>query len=271
MELYAVIGNPVRHSRSPQIHLHFAKLTRQLLQYEMIEAPVDGFEKAAKRFIGQGGCGLNVTIPFKLAAYALASENTLRAKLAGAVNTLSFRAGVIYGDNTDGIGLLNDIIKNRGFSIARKRVALLGAGGAARGALFPLLQEKPAQLWIINRTAEKARTLAAQFSEYGNISVGYPKQHFDLVINATSASLQKEMPWVDETWFDKNTLAYDMMYGQNALPPFLAFAKKHKAQLANGLGMLVEQAAESFYVWRGIHPPTAPVLEKLRGLYPQTV
>ena len=268
---YAVIGNPIAHSRSPQIHAVFAGLTLQDMRYEAILAPPDGFAAAVRAFIAAGGRGMNVTVPFKLEAYALADTRAPRAEAAGAVNTLAFSAAGIHGDNTDGAGLVADLTRNLGCGIAGKRLLLLGAGGAARGVLLPLLEQQPLSLHLANRTADKARALRDEFfpragacrleaGGFGQLS----GLQFDLVINATAASLAGESPPLPDGLYAAGSLAYDMVYGRET--PFLAAARAQgAARRADGLGMLVEQAAESFFIWRGVRPPTAPVLEQLRG------
>jgi len=219
-----------------------------------------------RSFIEDGGKGANVTVPFKLDAYDMADELTERAQAAGAVNTLVFDGHRIKGDNTDGVGLVNDIVKNAGVSLAGKRILLLGAGGAARGVVLPLLHQHPATLVIANRTPEKAQELAQRFGVHGPIqasSFEALQEKFDVVINATSASLSADLPPISPALFGTGTLAYDMMYGKDATV-FMRFAQEHGAQVRDGLGMLVEQAAEAFHVWRGVRPDTAPVLHALR-------
>lgn len=263
---YVVIGNPVAHSKSPDIHARFAAQTRQSMQYDRLLAPLDGFEQAVRAFIAGGGKGANVTVPFKLDAYALATELTERARAAGAVNTLSFDSGRIAGDNTDGVGLVTDIVRNGGVPLQGKRVLLLGAGGAARGAVLPLLAERPACIVIANRTVDKAEELARRFGADGDVRASdYPglRQSFDIVINATSASLASALPPVPPQVFAAGALAYDMMYAKEPTV-FLRFARGHGAAVRDGLGMLVEQAAEAFHSWRGVRPDTAPVLDELR-------
>jgi len=268
---YVVIGNPIAHSKSPDIHARFAAETAQNVHYARLLAPLNGFTAAVQEFIRQGGKGANVTVPFKLEAYALATTLTPRAQAAGAVNTLKFDRAQILGDNTDGIGLVTDIVRNAGVGLAGKRVLLLGAGGAARGALLPLLQAKPAQLILANRTLAKAQELAQQFAqkfpgEDKIIASGFAdvQGQYDLVINATSASLQADVPPIANSVFGPGTLAYDMMYGKQATV-FMQFASAHGAAVRDGLGMLVEQAAESFFVWRGVRPQTAAVYAALRA------
>jgi shikimate dehydrogenase len=266
---YAVIGNPIAHSKSPLIHAEFARQTGQDLAYSARIAPLDGFEAAVRAFQLDGGRGLNVTVPFKQDAWRLATRRTPRAELAQAVNTLKFDGDEVLGDNTDGAGLVRDVLANLGFAIRGKRVLLMGAGGAARGVILPLLGESPSLLAIANRTPARAHELAQQFAEHGDISSGdYASLagcHFDLVINATSSSLSNKLPPLPEAVFSKGSLAYDMMYGKG-MTPFLQFAQSNGALLlADGLGMLVEQAAESFFLWRGVRPETLPVMSMLKN------
>jgi shikimate dehydrogenase len=264
---YAVIGNPIAHSKSPDIHARFAMLTGQHLVYERLLAPLDGFAATVRQFIAEGGKGANVTVPFKLDAFAMATELTERAQAAGAVNTLSFRDGAIVGDNTDGIGLVTDIVRNAGVALREKKVLLLGAGGAARGVILPMLEHGPARLTIANRTLSKAQELVQQFAARGPVDacafdalIG----SYDVVVNATSASLSAELPPIPPTVFAEQALAYDMMYGRDQTV-FLRFAAQHGAHLRDGLGMLVEQAAEAFLVWRGVRPDTTDVFAALRA------
>ncbi len=266
---YAVIGNPVAHSKSPLIHSEFSRQTRQDVRYEAILAPIDGFSATVADFRQRGGKGLNVTVPFKLEAFGIATRLTGRAEAAQAVNTLVLEGDAILGDNTDGAGLVRDIVANLGFALAGKRVLLIGAGGAARGVIMPLLEREPRMLAIANRTQERACGLQQRFAGFGNIvAIDYTDLHgeqFDLVINATSASPKGELPPLPNGIFSGKSLAYDMMYGSGHTP-FLQFAKMQGlARLADGIGMLVEQAAESFFVWRGIRPETAAVIEMLRS------
>lgn len=264
---YAVIGNPIAHSKSPDIHARFAAQTGQNLSYERLLAPLDGFAHTVRELIRQGGKGANVTVPFKLEAFALATSLSERAQAAGAVNTLSFGAGEIIGDNTDGVGLVTDIVRNAGVAMAGKRVLLLGAGGAARGVILPILDQHPAQLVIANRTVEKAIALASYFAQHGRITAStFDALHepFDIVINATSASLADDLPPIAPTVFGAGAFAYDMMYGKEPTV-FMRFAARHGAIARDGLGMLVEQAAESFHIWRGVRPDTAPVFAELRA------
>jgi len=268
-DLYAVIGNPIAQSKSPLIHATFARQLGEDLRYEAILAPRDGFRAAVAAFRSQGGKGLNVTVPFKLEAFALATLRTERAEQAGAVNTLKFDGENIVGDNTDGAGLIDDICNRLGFTLAGNRVLLMGAGGAARGVLLPLLREHPATVTIANRTVEKAIALVRRFEPFGVIDGGdYARlagRKFDVVINATSASLHGELPPVPAALFAPGALAYDMDYG-SAPTRFLNYAREQDAtRLADGLGMLVAQAAESFLLWRGVRPNVESVIAQLRG------
>ena len=268
--IYAVMGNPVSHSKSPRIHGLFAEQTGQRLQYTAIQVDPGGFEQAVRNFVANGGRGLNVTVPFKTNAWELVDSRTPRAALAGAVNTIEVQAqGVLHGDNTDGVGLVADIVHNQGGSIAAKTVLLLGAGGAARGVLGPLLEQGPAQLVIANRTEDRAIALAQGFAQMGAVSgCGFDDlvgRRFDVVINATSASLQGEVPPLPEQLLAPGAWCYDMMYGATATP-FMQWAERHgAAKISDGLGMLVEQAAESFLLWHKLRPQTAPVIATLRA------
>ncbi|QOJ24456.1 MAG: shikimate dehydrogenase [Gammaproteobacteria bacterium] len=271
LDSYAVIGNPIAHSKSPLIHTAFAQQTSQALQYTAILAPLDGFREAVESFRQQGGKGLNVTVPFKLEAHQLSTRLTERAAIAQAVNTLKFENGEILGDNTDGAGLVHDIENNLGISITAKRILLLGAGGAARGVILPLLQRHPALLAIANRTAQKAEMLQQQFMAFGGIVAGdfmqFSGDNFDVIINATSASLHDALPDIPAGVFAHTALAYDMMYRREPTP-FLDFARQNSAkQIADGIGMLVEQAAESFLLWRGVRPQTKPVIALLKSKF----
>jgi len=268
-DLYAVFGNPIAHSKSPAIHAAFAAATAQDMRYEVRLAAVDAFPAAISAFVAAGGRGANVTVPFKEEAFRLSSRLSERAARAGAVNTLRFSDGEIFGDNTDGAGLVRDIVHNLGFALAGCRILLLGAGGAARGAIAPLLAEQPASLCIANRSAGKARALAAAFADLATIDAGSfgetAGKSFDLVINATSASLSGRALSLPDGLFAPGSLAYDMMYGKGETP-FLALARQQgAARLADGLGMLAEQAAEAFFLWRGVRPATAGVLAELRA------
>ena len=268
---YCVFGNPIAHSKSPLIHAAFALQTGLAMVYERRLAPLDGFALAARTFAAEGGKGANVTVPFKLDACALATVLTPRARAAGAVNTLRFDGDTILGDNTDGAGLVADIVRNAGVAIAGKRVLLLGAGGAARGVVLPLLEQAPQQVFIANRTVATAEALVAQFADAASHaaqlragSFAQADGQFDIVINATSASLAGDLPPVPPSIFGSHTLALDMMYGAQATV-FMDFSAQHGAQVRDGLGMLVEQAAVAFYVWRGVRPRTQDLLAQLRG------
>ncbi len=268
--LYAVMGNPVSHSKSPRIHGLFAAQTGQRLNYTAIQVDVGGFDQAVSNFIAHGGKGLNVTVPFKRNAWSLADTRSPRAELAQAVNVLVVKdGGGLHGDNTDGVGLVSDIVNNHHGVIADKTVLLLGAGGAASGVLGPLLEQRPRSVLIANRTVDRAYDLAQTFSHLGNVEGGgYPDltgRQFDLVINATAASLRGELPPLPDRLLRPGTWCYDMMYGA-APTPFMAWAANQGATaVLDGLGMLVEQAAESFLLWRGVRPRTAEVIDILRG------
>jgi shikimate dehydrogenase len=262
---YAVIGNPVAHSKSPWIHAEFARQTHQVLDYGRIEAPLDGLARTLDEFRASGGRGANITLPFKDQAYLYCRDAvTERARVAGAVNTLVFENGKVRGDNTDGVGLLRDLVVNLGRAVDGKRVLLMGAGGAAQGVLAPLMAARPQRLVIANRSADKARALARRYA--ASAGGGYADlqgEQFDLLINATSAGLAGEAPPLQAGVIAPGALAYDMVYGRDT--PFLALARAAGASAQDGSGMLVEQAAESFLVWRGLRPDTAPVLAALRG------
>lgn len=266
---YAVIGNPVAHSRSPEIHQQFARQFGHRIEYLAIQVDPGGFAQAVDQFRAARGSGLNVTVPFKLEAFRLADRVSERAAIAGAVNTLKFEPdGAIFGDNTDGIGLVHDIELNLGIAFKDRQVLILGAGGAVRGVLGPVLKHHPARVVIANRTVAKARDIAASFSDHGVIEVcafdNLRGKHFDIVINGTSASLQEELPPLPETLFARDALAYDLMYGDRPTP-FLEWSLLHEAAHASdGLGMLVEQAAESYFVWHGVRPETKSVIAALR-------
>ncbi len=267
-DLYAVFGNPIAHSKSPAIHAAFARASAQDLIYEARLAAVDGFKQAISEFQLAGGKGANVTVPFKEEAYRRCSRLSERAARAGAVNTLAFNGPEIFGDNTDGAGLVCDITHNLACPLAGRRILLLGAGGAARGVIAPLLAARPASLFIANRGADKARALATAFSDIAPVNAGNfaetAGKNFDIVINATSASLSGESLTLPPGLFAPGSLAYDMMYGKGETP-FMALARQQgAARCADGLGMLVEQAAEAFFVWRGVHPATSTLLADLR-------
>jgi shikimate dehydrogenase len=263
---YAVIGNPISHSKSPLIHTLFAQQTGQDMRYEAIEAPLHGFAATVQRLRTEGYLGCNVTVPFKFEAFDLCDQLGSRAREAKAVNTLLFRDGEILGTNTDGVGLLADIEKNLDFKLMWKDALLLGAGGAAAGVVWPLFNAGVGVV-IANRTIEKAQLLADEFTGSGTV---YARRYeelagkqFDLVINATSSSLSDELPPLPDGLFKPGALAYDMMYGRET--PFMQFARKQGATIvSDGLGMLVEQAAEAFYLWRNVRPNTRAVLDELR-------
>jgi shikimate dehydrogenase len=264
---YCVIGNPIAHSRSPEIHAVFAAQTGQDISYERCLAPVDGFADTVRRLVAQGYKGANVTVPFKLEAAKIATRLADRGRAAGAVNTLVFAGGEIVGDNTDGAGLVADIVRNAGVPLKGKRVLMLGAGGAARGALLPILDEGPRQVVIANRTRATADQLAAQFAGVGPLAVldfDEIDTPYDIVINATSASLSAAMPPVPEIAFCQDTLAFDMMYAKQPTV-FMQFAAARGATTRDGLGMLVEQAAEAFTIWRGVRPETQQLLKEMRS------
>ncbi len=271
MDRYAVIGHPIAHSKSPQIHAAFARQTAQDLGYEAILAPLDGFVATVQAFRAAGGRGMNVTVPFKLEAFALADRHTPRARAAGAVNTLAFDADGILGDNTDGAGLVRDLTVNLNCPLQGRRVLLLGAGGAARGAILPILDERPTALMIANRTVARAEELARVFAaEAGDTQLSASSfaalagQSFDVVINATAASLDDDVPPLPPGLYASGALAYDMMYGRGDTPFMTAARADGAARVADGLGMLVEQAAESFTLWRGVRPDSRAVLAELR-------
>lgn len=267
LDTYAVIGNPISHSKSPLIHSEFSKQTKQHIRYETILSPLSSFTAEIDNFRQSGGKGMNVTLPFKVEAYEISTQLTEQASASHAVNTLVFDDDEIYGDNTDGTGLIRDIVVNHGFTITAKRVLLCGAGGAARGIMLPLLKQKPLMLTISNRTVQKAHKLRKQFSSYRNIVSGnyidILGKEFDLVINATSTGLINKALPLPQGIFSAKSLAYDLMYG-NMNTPFLQFARKEGVtHLSDGIGMLVEQAAESFFIWRKVRPETKPVIEML--------
>lgn len=271
MDHYGLIGNPVQHSQSPLIHRLFAEQTLQQMDYSSILVSLSGLEEALIQFQDQGGKGLNITLPFKHRAFSLVDARSERAERAQAVNTILFKEdGMRYGDNTDGVGIIRDITLNHRFSIRNKRVLILGAGGAVRGILSPLLIEQPSEVILTNRTESKAVALADDFSNEGFIQACplslLEINSFDLVINGTSASLQGEMLDLPGSILKENSFCYDMVYGKG-MTPFLKWSKEQGASLCtDGLGMLVEQAAESFYVWRNIKPNTQPVLAILHAM-----
>ena len=268
---YAVVGNPVAHSMSPAIHAAFARETQQDIEYVRVLAPLDGFAERVASFRAQGGKGVNVTLPFKHEAWRLVDTHAGYALDAGAVNTIDVRPETLIGHNTDGVGLVRDIRDNLQVAIEGRRILVLGAGGASYGVMEPLLRERPQTLVVANRTVRKAIELVAKFERlhghardgvsaraYGDLESAY-----DIVINATSAGLTGEMPPLPHGIFNGGALAYDMVYGRQT--PFMEFAALHGASAADGYGMLVEQAAESFRIWRGVRPATAPVIAALRA------
>jgi shikimate dehydrogenase len=273
---YAVFGNPIAHSLSPLIHSSFAEQTGQDINYQRQLVVPDQFDCAARGFFGSGGLGLNITVPFKLEAYRFADQLSVGARRAGAVNTLLCQQdGLVLGDNTDGIGLVRDITNNLDYSLQGRRVLVLGAGGAVRGVLAPLLLQQPGQLVIANRTSAKAQQLALAFGAQGSvIGLGYEALQdvsFDLVINGTSASLVGKMPDLPEGVLAPHALVLDMVYGAEPTPFMNWASARGAARVADGLGMLVEQAAESFYLWRGVMPRTVPVIRSVREFLVQAI
>lgn len=265
---YAVMGHPISHSLSPKIHRAFADQTGETLDYSAIDVPETQFLEAVKAFRDAGGKGLNVTVPFKEEAWALCDIRTDAAELAGAVNTLWFEGTQVHGANTDGVGMLRDIQHNHAYLIAEKRVLILGAGGAVRGVLHPLLAADPAFVVIANRTPSKAQDLAAHFAQMGTVEGGgfndLEGQCFDLVINGTSASLHGAMPQLPDEILADGVMCYDMMYASEPTP-FMQWALLHRAKkVVDGFGMLVEQAAEAFLLWRGVRPLTKTVITELK-------
>ena len=267
---YAVVGNPIAHSKSPRIHTLFAQQTGEDISYEALLAPRDDFAGTVRSFRETGGMGLNVTVPFKQEAWLMATVRSDAAERAGAVNTLGFLDnGLIRGDNTDGVGLLRDLTDNHGIPLSGARVLVLGAGGAVRGILQPLLAAGPAEVVIANRTVEKATALAGDFADLGTISgCGFDAidaDGFDVIINGTSAGLEGQVPPIPGHALKAAGACYDMVYGDRPTA-FVEWGRAHgAAQSLDGLGMLVEQAAESFFLWRGVRPDTAPVIDALRN------
>ncbi|HVF63678.1 MAG TPA: shikimate dehydrogenase [Casimicrobiaceae bacterium] len=264
---YAVVGNPIAHSQSPQIHAAFAAQTGQDIVYDRLLAPLDAFDVTIEAFAAAGGLGLNVTMPFKQQAFALSHVIAPRAELAGAVNTLSRRDGHWHGDNTDGTGIVVDLTKNLSVPIVGRTLLILGAGGATRGILGPLLAEEPARVCIANRTRARAEEIVCLFSDAGSLSASAPQdlaEPFDIVINATPWDSADDARHLPDTIFEDGAIAYDLVYAE-APTRFMRWALGHGVSRAtDGFGMLVEQAAESFAIWRGIRPQTAPVLASLR-------
>jgi shikimate dehydrogenase len=267
---YAVIGNPVAHSKSPIIHAEFARQTGQDIVYVKLPAPKSGFKTELARFIAHGGRGMNVTVPFKLEAAQACQQVSERAKFAEAVNTLVFADGKVIGENTDGAGMLHDLEKNLHVGLHGRRILLMGAGGAARGVMMPLIARGARMIVVANRDVSRAKVLEERFGLFGNVRArGYDElagTAFDLVINSTSASLQGTIPPVPGSVFAQDCVVYDMVYAAGGTTPFLTMARECGAAItSDGLGMLVEQAAESFFIWRGVRPDTRPVLEMLRA------
>lgn len=266
---YAVFGNPIAHSKSPAIHAAFAAQTGESMSYEALLAPVDGFADAISSFMAEGGKGANVTIPFKEEAFRLCHDLSSRAWRAGAVNTLIMENDRIHGDNTDGIGLIRDVEVNLGFPLAGRRILLLGAGGAARGVLGPLLKKEPASLVVANRTLAKAESMATGFADVGTVGTcsfeALSGQCFDVLINATSASLGGEALTLPSGLFTSDCLVYDMMYSKEETPFMIQARAAGAVNVSDGLGMLVEQAAEAFFLWRSVRPETRTVLASLRA------
>jgi shikimate dehydrogenase len=268
LDRYALIGHPIDHSRSPLIHTLFARQTQQKLTYEPIDAEPKDFETAVRGFAAAGGKGVNVTVPHKEAAFALVNERSEAANAAGAVNTISFVAGRLRGDNTDGIGLIRDLTTNQHVTLAGRRILVLGAGGAARGIVGPLLASRPAELVIANRTKARAEALVEQFKSPAGVStVAFEElaklAPFDVLLNATSAGLKGEQPPFPGSIVGPASVCYDLVYSMKDTP-FVAWARENGAARAlQGWGMLVEQAAESFFIWRGVRPDTRPILQQL--------
>lgn len=269
LDRYGVMGYPVSHSRSPVIHRLFALQTGEKLQYELLQVAPENLETAIRQFQRTGGKGLNITVPHKQSVVKLCDQLAERAATAGAVNTLSFRSGEIHGDNTDGIGLLRDLAVNHGFAIEGSNILVLGAGGATRGIIGPLLEMQPASLRIANRTLDKAEALVRRFADSGPVSacrfnVVPVSEKYDLIINATSAGVKGEAPPYPAAAVSPDTVCYDLSYGLSPTP-FSAWAREQGAAVSvMGWGMLVEQAAESFHIWRGVRPDTAPVLKQMK-------
>ena len=269
---FAVIGNPIHHSLSPQIHAAFAKDANLDITYEAVLSPLDQFPQTTQALITQKLNGVNVTLPFKKEAYQLANEYSQQAKIAEAVNTLEFKNDQIIGHNTDGIGLVRDLEQNLHINLAHKKILLMGAGGAAEGVVYSILEKKPFELTLTNRTIEKSITIKNKMNEYAesfgvNLKVveikQLPHQYFDVIINATSASLNESDLGIDNKVFHEKSLAYDMMYGKET--PFIKQAKTQQSKTSDGVGMLVEQAAEAFYIWHHIKPQTKSVIDFFRN------
>jgi len=267
MDQYRVFGNPIKHSRSPFIHHSFAKQTSQQLNYQSELIALDDFEIKVTQFAAQGGKGANITVPFKEQAYDLCNELSQSALSAGAVNTLTFKNNKIYGDNTDGLGLVQDLLRQH-VKLKGSRILLLGAGGAAKGVILPLLEQNPISIAVANRTVSRAKDLCKQFNDKKIDGYGFEqinKNEFDIIINATSASLDNKIPKISIQLIKPNVVCYDMVYAKK-MTPFLSWAKEHgSVHLIDGLGMLVGQASESFAIWRNVKPEVEPVIESLRA------
>lgn len=265
---YAVFGHPIKHSKSPRIHRLFAEQTQQLLSYEAQDVPAASFDISLNEFFNQGGKGLNCTVPLKELAWKRADKLSPRAQFSKAVNTLALQGdGTLLGDNTDGLGLVADLTNNHNIPLANSRILILGAGGASRGIIAPLMEKSPVHIVIANRTVEKAKILSSEFSQLGAVSAcGYDdleQKKFDLIINATSASLTGKLPPLDEKLLAHSGYCYDLAYA-NQPTAFVLWGQAHNAKKSlDGLGMLVEQAAEAFYIWRGIHPETKSIIHLL--------
>ena len=269
---FAVIGNPIHHSLSPEIHGMFAKKAGLLMDYEAVLSPLDEFQLTVETLISQKLSGANITLPFKKEAYHLASQHSQHAKIAEAVNTFEFKDKEIIGHNTDGIGLVRDLEQNLHIDLHGKKILLIGAGGAAEGVIYSLLEKNPLDLTLTNRTIEKSNIMKNKMNDYAkhsNVNLNVvditklPQQYFDLIINATSASLHEADLGLDNKVFHDQCLAYDMMYGKETL--FIKQAKSQHAKTSDGLGMLVEQAAEAFYIWHHIKPQTKSVIDFFRN------
>lgn len=270
MTQYAVVGDPIAHSKSPQIHKAFAEQTGEAVSYGKQRIESTDFAAFVRAFFADGGGGLNVTLPHKEAAFALAAERSQQALLARAANTLWMNeAGAICADNTDGRGIVHDLVTNNGIELAGKRVLMLGAGGAARGALAALVETNPQAIVVLNRTLSRAESLKEDFEAVYPLQIGdydtEPDAAFDVLINATSASIAGAVPSIHSGYLDANSCCYDMMYSSEPTP-FMQWADEHGAKkVLDGLGMLVEQAAESFSIWRGVRPETGQVISSLRN------
>ena len=269
---FAVIGNPINHSLSPQIHSAFAKDANLDMTYEAMLSPLDQFKETIKTIIAKKLSGANITLPFKKEAYALANEHSSYAKIAEAVNTFELKNDQIIGHNTDGIGLVRDLEQNLHINLGNKKILLIGAGGAAEGVIYSILEKKPSQLTLTNRTIEKSFAIKNKMHKYAesfgvNLNIveikKLPHHYFDVIINATSASLNEADLGIDNKVFHEKCLAYDMMYGKETL--FIKQAKSQQAKTSDGLGMLVEQAAEAFYIWHHIKPQTKSVIDFFRN------